>query len=167
MGLPPKALKKGITDMVRISDARMSGTAYGTVVFHTAPEAARGGPLAVVCDGDIIDLAAARGLTLFATWRSHHAPAVDAARVWLSDKTVTTLEIEWKEDVRHWHLGQDWLWQAGGLGIFDRGINALSVMTTIFPRFMRVFRNCWPQAGAKPTCRRCAMWPMPLLWGVG
>lgn len=56
MGLPPKVLKKGITDMVRISDARMSGTAYGTVVLHTTPEAAAGGPLAVVRDGDFIEL---------------------------------------------------------------------------------------------------------------
>lgn len=56
MGLPPKVLKKGITDMVRISDARMSGTAYGTVVLHTAPEAASGGPLAVVQNGDMIEL---------------------------------------------------------------------------------------------------------------
>jgi L-arabonate dehydrase len=56
MGLPPKVLKKGITDMVRISDARMSGTAYGTVVLHTSPEAAAGGPLALVKDGDMIVL---------------------------------------------------------------------------------------------------------------
>ncbi|MFV0476056.1 MAG: L-arabinonate dehydratase [Pikeienuella sp.] len=56
MGLPPKVLKKGITDMVRISDARMSGTAYGTVVLHTSPEAAAGGPLAVVREGDMIEL---------------------------------------------------------------------------------------------------------------
>ncbi|WP_411840420.1 L-arabinonate dehydratase [Paracoccus sp. ME4] len=56
MGLPPKVLRRGITDMVRISDARMSGTAYGTVVLHTAPEAAAGGPLAVVRDGDMIEL---------------------------------------------------------------------------------------------------------------
>ncbi len=56
MGLPPKVLKKGITDMVRISDARMSGTAYGTVVLHTSPEAAAGGPLAVVRSGDMIEL---------------------------------------------------------------------------------------------------------------
>jgi L-arabonate dehydrase len=56
MGLPPKVLKKGITDMVRISDARMSGTAYGTVVLHTSPEAAVGGPLAVVKNGDMIEL---------------------------------------------------------------------------------------------------------------
>jgi dihydroxyacid dehydratase/phosphogluconate dehydratase len=56
MGLPPKLLKQGVTDMVRISDARMSGTAYGTVVLHTAPEAAVGGPLALVQNGDMIEL---------------------------------------------------------------------------------------------------------------
>lgn len=56
MPLPPKVLRKGITDMVRISDARMSGTAYGTVVLHTAPEAAAGGPLALVKNGDLIEL---------------------------------------------------------------------------------------------------------------
>jgi L-arabonate dehydrase len=56
MPLPPKLLRKGITDMVRISDARMSGTAYGTVVLHTAPEAAAGGPLALVQNGDMVRL---------------------------------------------------------------------------------------------------------------
>jgi dihydroxy-acid dehydratase len=56
MGLPPKLLQQGVTDMVRISDARMSGTAYGTVVLHVAPEAAAGGPLALVRDGDPIEL---------------------------------------------------------------------------------------------------------------
>ncbi len=56
MGLPPKVLEKGITDMVRVSDARMSGTAYGTVVLHTAPEAAAGGPLALVRNGDMVEL---------------------------------------------------------------------------------------------------------------
>ena len=56
MPLPPKVLRKGITDMVRVSDARMSGTAYGTVVLHTSPEAAAGGPLALVRNGDMIEL---------------------------------------------------------------------------------------------------------------
>ena len=65
MGLPPKLLQLGITDMLRISDARMSGTAYGTVVLHVAPEAAVGGPLALVRDGDMIALdVAARTLQL-------------------------------------------------------------------------------------------------------
>lgn len=56
MGLPPKVLRKGITDMIRVSDARMSGTAYGTVILHAAPEAAAGGPLALVKDGDMIEV---------------------------------------------------------------------------------------------------------------
>ena len=65
MPLPAKLLRKGITDMVRVSDARMSGTAYGTVVLHVAPEAAAGGPLALVQDGDMVELdVAGRGLHL-------------------------------------------------------------------------------------------------------
>jgi dihydroxy-acid dehydratase len=56
MGLPPKILRKGVRDMVRVSDARMSGTAYGTVVLHVCPEAAAGGTLALVENGDIIEL---------------------------------------------------------------------------------------------------------------
>jgi len=61
MPLPPKLLKKGITDMVRISDARMSGTAYGTVVLHISPEATAGGVLALVQNGDMIELDVAKG----------------------------------------------------------------------------------------------------------
>jgi dihydroxy-acid dehydratase/L-arabonate dehydrase len=61
MGLPPKLLAQGVTDMVRVPDARMSGTAYGTVVLHVAPEARAGGPLAVVRDGDWIELDALNG----------------------------------------------------------------------------------------------------------
>jgi dihydroxy-acid dehydratase len=68
MPLPPKLLKRGITDMVRISDGRMSGTAYGTVVLHTSPEAAAGGPLALVQNGDMIELdVAARRIHLDVT----------------------------------------------------------------------------------------------------
>jgi dihydroxyacid dehydratase/phosphogluconate dehydratase len=62
MGLPPKLLAQGVKDMVRISDARMSGTAYGTVVLHVAPEAMAGGPLGIVRDGDYITLDCAGGL---------------------------------------------------------------------------------------------------------
>lgn len=87
MPLPPKVLRKGITDMVRVSDARMSGTAYGTVVLHVAPEAAAGGPLALVQDGDMVELdVEARKLHLHvsdeelarrrAEWRPPPAPAV-------------------------------------------------------------------------------------------
>ena len=74
MPLPPKLLRKGITDMVRISDARMSGTAYGTVVLHAAPEAAAGGPLALVRDGDIIELDVAKRMLHL------HVPDAELAR---------------------------------------------------------------------------------------
>jgi len=83
MGLPPKLLAQGVTDMVRISDARMSGTAYGTVVLHVAPEASAGGPLAIVRDGDWIELDADAGTlhldvpaaeieARLAEWRAQH-----------------------------------------------------------------------------------------------
>ena len=76
MGLPPKLLQRGVTDMVRISDARMSGTAYGTVVLHVCPEAAVGGPLALVRDGDMIELdVEQRVLRLDVPGRGARAPA--------------------------------------------------------------------------------------------
>ena len=99
MGLPPKVLRKGITDMVRISDARMSGTAYGTVVLHTSPEAAAGGPLAVVRTGDMIeldvpnrrlhlDISEAELASRLAAWTpTHERPASGYA--WLHQQHVT------------------------------------------------------------------------------
>lgn len=81
----------------------------------------------------LADRAARAGVSLFATWHSREAAAVDAARDWLRDKTLTAMRIAWKEDVRYWHPGQDWIWEPGGLGVFDPGINALSVMTAILP----------------------------------
>lgn len=79
-------------------------------------------------------LAAARGLTLFATWHSRMAHAVAPAKAWLADKTVTRAHITWREDVRKWHPGQDWVFEPGGMGVFDPGINALSILTAILPR---------------------------------
>lgn len=79
------------------------------------------------------DLAAAKGVTLFATWHSREAAAVDAAREWLATRTLRRMQIDWREDVRQWHPGQEWIWQPGGLGVFDPGINALSVMTAVLP----------------------------------
>lgn len=78
-------------------------------------------------------LAAERDLTLFATWHSRFAPAVAPARAWLADKTIRSARIVWKEDVRRWHPGQAWIWDAGGVGVFDPGINALSILTEIMP----------------------------------
>lgn len=78
-------------------------------------------------------LAEANGVTLFATWHSRFAAAVERARDWLASRTVHAVKITWKEDVRRWHPGQDWIWQPGGLGVFDPGINALSIVTRLLP----------------------------------
>ncbi|WP_375259126.1 Gfo/Idh/MocA family protein, partial [Citreimonas sp.] len=78
-------------------------------------------------------LAQDKGLSLFATWHSRQAASVPAAKAWLADKTVGSVRIQWKEDVRVWHPGQQWIWQAGGLGIFDPAINAFSILTEILP----------------------------------
>ncbi|WP_165224261.1 Gfo/Idh/MocA family protein [Affinirhizobium pseudoryzae] len=78
-------------------------------------------------------LARQQGVSLFATWHSREAAAVEPARQMLADRTVRSLHVEWKEDVRHWHPGQDWIWEPGGLGVFDPGINALSIVTRIMP----------------------------------
>ena len=78
-------------------------------------------------------LAAARGLTLYATWHSRMAYAVAPAKAWLADKQITKAHITWREDVRRWHPGQDWVFQPGGMGVFDPGINALSILTEILP----------------------------------
>ncbi|WP_375173227.1 Gfo/Idh/MocA family protein [Pseudooceanicola sp.] len=83
-------------------------------------------------------LAAEKGLCLFATWHSRHAASVPAAKAWLADKTVRSVTIDWKEDVRVWHPGQQWIWQAGGQGIFDPTINAFSILTEILPVFVHV-----------------------------
>jgi len=82
----------------------------------------------------LMAMAEAKGVTLFATWHSRFAHCVPAARDWLAKKTIRRLEIIWKEDVRRWHPGQAWIWQAGGLGVFDPGINALSILSAIYPR---------------------------------
>jgi len=75
--------------------------------------------------------AARHGRTLFQTWHSRFAAGVDAARDWVKTRTLTGGTITWKEDVHHWHPGQQWIFDAGGLGVFDPGINALSVLTEV------------------------------------
>lgn len=79
----------------------------------------------------LIELAEHQGVSLFATWHSRYAAAVDMAKQWFSNKKIKSVKIVWKEDVKHWHPGQKWIWQAGGMGVFDPGINALSILTHI------------------------------------
>ncbi len=81
----------------------------------------------------LVELAKRQGVGLFASWHSRHARAVEPARVWLAGRKILSATIIWKEDVRVWHPGQPWIWKAGGLGVFDPGINALSILTRIIP----------------------------------
>ena len=74
------------------------------------------------------------GATLFASWHSRFAAGVAPARAWLQGRRIDGARISWREDVRVWHPGQAWIWEAGGLGVFDPGINALSIATEILPR---------------------------------
>ena len=83
---------------------------------------------------DLVRLAGSKGLSLFASWHSRYAPAVEAAKSFLASTKINSVHVIWKEDVRHWHPNQEWIWQAGGLGVFDPGINALSIITHILPR---------------------------------
>ncbi|MFN4159364.1 MAG: Gfo/Idh/MocA family protein [Gemmobacter sp.] len=78
-------------------------------------------------------LATANGLTLYATWHSRMAHAVAPARDWLRGRAVRRAHVTWREDVRKWHPGQDWVFDPGGMGVFDPGINALSILTHILP----------------------------------
>jgi D-galactose 1-dehydrogenase len=79
-------------------------------------------------------LARSSGLTLFATWHSRMARGVVAAKAALAGKTIAQGHIDWKENVRHWHPDQDWVFEPGGLGVLDPGINALSILTEILPQ---------------------------------
>lgn len=83
--------------------------------------------------GPLAETARENGLTLFATWHSRFAPAVEPARALLAKRQINTVNIVWKEDVRVWHPGQDWIFAPGGLGVFDPAINALSILTRILP----------------------------------
>jgi D-galactose 1-dehydrogenase len=78
--------------------------------------------------------AQAAGRTLFTAWHSRYAPAVEPTRQWLAGRQIHSVRIIWKEDVRVWHPGQAWIFELGGLGVFDPGINALSILTRLLPQ---------------------------------
>jgi D-galactose 1-dehydrogenase len=105
----------------------------GAHVLLEKPPAATLGEL-----DELSDLAAKTGATLFSAWHSQFAPAVAPAREWLAPRTLRRVRITWREDVRVWHPGQRWLWEPGGFGVFDPGINALSVAAKILPRRLLV-----------------------------
>ena len=97
-------------------------------------------------------LAEAKGMTLFATWHARHNPAVAAAAEALAGKRISEMRIVWHEDVHKWHPGQQWIWDPGGFGVFDPGINAFSIATAIFPGslFVRSAELSFPENAQTP-----------------
>jgi predicted dehydrogenase len=87
--------------------------------------------LAEIADLDC--LAQAEAVTLFTTWHAQHHSTVEAAAKALAGKRIKSMQIQWHEDVHKWHPGQQWIWEPGGFGVFDPGINAFSIATKIFP----------------------------------
>lgn len=103
-------------------------------------------------------LAADAGVSLFASWHSRMACGVAPAKAWLADKQISNLHITWKEDVRRWHPGQEWVFAPGGMGVFDPGINALSIMTEILPNpvFLRQATLSFPANRDTPIAAKLA-----------
>lgn len=101
---------------------------------------------------DLTCQAEAKGVTLYATWHSRHNAAVDAAAEELAGKRIAEMQIVWQEDVHKWHPGQRWIWEPGGFGVFDPGINAFSIVTKIFPGtlFVRSADLSFPENAETP-----------------
>lgn len=97
-------------------------------------------------------LAAAKGVTLFTTWHAQHNAGVAAARTLLAGQRIRSMAITWHEDVHKWHPGQQWVFEPGGFGVFDPGINAFSVATAILPGrlFVREGRLSYPTNAQTP-----------------
>ena len=102
-------------------------------------------------------MAHASGRTLYATWHSREAAGVRPAREWLRHRSVQRVAVAWKEDVRVWHPGQEWIWEPG-VGIFDPGVNALSVLTAILPGALLLRRSelRFPENRAAPIAASLA-----------
>lgn len=109
-------------------DAAITALRAGRFVMLEKPPGATLGECHV-----LRDMADRLRLAIFATWHSREAAAVAPARAWLANKRVLRGHITWREDVRKWHPGQDWVFEPGGMGVFDPGINALSILTEILP----------------------------------
>ncbi|MDI7775292.1 Gfo/Idh/MocA family oxidoreductase [Asticcacaulis sp. EMRT-3] len=91
-------------------------------------------PAATLGEAEAIKvMAAQKGVSLLASWHSRFAPAVEATRAWIVERAIKNITIHWKENVRQWHPGQTWIFEAGGMGVFDPGINSLSILTRILP----------------------------------
>lgn len=102
---------------------------------------------------DLVAYGEKKGRVLYQTWHSRYNAAVDAAKLILKDEGVETLRIDWRESVRKWHPGQDWVWEPGGFGVCDPGINAMSIFTKImpFPVFVEAASLTFPSNRQTPV----------------
>src|SRR6266850_310876 len=152
-GPPVDAVALCTPPQVRHAQAAMA-LAAGKHVMLEKPPGATVGEIK-----PLISAAIASQRTLFATWHSRFAPAVEPARQLLAGRRITAVRISWKEDVRVWHPGQDWIWQPGGLGVFDPGINALSILTRILPQplFVTAAELCFPANREAPIAARVSL----------
>ncbi len=159
----------GVPSYTGLEALRASGIAIDAVALCTPPQGRRALAAAAVAAGwhvllekppgaTLAELAPLReqaqnaGRTLFATWHSRFAPAVEPARQFLAGRTIHAVRVMWKEDVRVWHPNQAWIWEPGGLGVFDPGINALSIVTRILPHpvFVTAAELSFPANRATP-----------------
>ncbi|HEX8379894.1 MAG TPA: Gfo/Idh/MocA family oxidoreductase [Allosphingosinicella sp.] len=137
---------------VRLAIAQACFAAGLDVLVEKPPAATLGGI------EEIDRLSREFGRTLFTAWHSQHAAAVPAAKAALAGRTLSALRISWHEDVRKWHPGQDWIWAPGGFGVFDPGINALSIATRILPSrlLVREALLSFPENKQTPIAARIA-----------
>ncbi|QZH75713.1 MAG: Gfo/Idh/MocA family oxidoreductase [Erythrobacter sp.] len=159
-----------------LADLLASGCKVDAVVVCTPPrvrqklarEALKAGlhvmlekpPCATVEEAEELrDLAARGGVTLYTAWHSQHAAGVAPARKWLAGRTIRSVAIDWREDVRVWHPGQKWIFEECGFGVFDPAINALSILTALVPGPLRVESALLevPANCAAPIAGRLAM----------
>lgn len=133
-----KAALPGVTAVALCTPPRsrhalaLQAIAAGLDILNEKP------PAATLAEAqDIAARANAAGRVLYQSWHSRDAAGVEPARAWLKGKTLRSVTITWKEDVRVWHPGQEWIWEPG-IGVFDPGINALSVATAILPDVLRL-----------------------------
>lgn len=133
-GPPIDAVTLCTPPQVRSAQARLALEAGKHVMLEKPPGAT------VSEIAPLLSVAQAASRTLFAAWHSRVAPAVEPARKLLAERFIKSAAIIWKEDIRVWHPGQDWILAAGGFGVFDPGINALSILTRILPRPVFVTR---------------------------
>jgi D-galactose 1-dehydrogenase len=142
---------EGVPHFRELGDLIASGVAIDAVSLCTPPQVRRAIAAQAIAQGwhvflekppgatlaEVAQLQAAAdaaGISLFASWHSRYAPGVEPARAFLADADIRKVTVTWREDIRVWHPGQAWILEAGGFGVFDPGINALSIVTRILPR---------------------------------